>query len=296
MLNAAGFAKYSHNSRKTSPNFFDRVQSGPRNFQEPRANDRVSTHFGRTSAPDASPFWPREEHLERLEIAVQMYFGKGALLDTKGLDELNRQILDLPKSTATVYTYIVDFAELFVLFHELQHHLQFSDSSSLAADLQQDLPLSEKRAKKWGAELTPDADSLKMLIVSASSVLHERNGLTQEAAKIQAGALVCAGADAALHSIQFLEELKFGVVETSAAVNHVAFVRHPPASYRRNALSNTAFFLLTGKPMTALFAGDTPSNWRTVAQSVASTMKVHDMLFARYKTRTKDEAEQSRNL
>lgn len=220
-----------------------------------------------------------------------MYFGKDAFLDTTGLDELNRQIFDLPKSAATVYTYLVDFAELFVLFHELQHHLQFSDSPSLAAHLQQELPLSEKRAKRWSEELNPDADSLKMLIVSASSVLHERDGLAQDAAKIQAGALVGAGADAALHTIQFLEELKVGIIDTPTAVTHAGFVRHPHARYRRNALSIAAFFLLTGKSYESLLRGDVPSSWRIVAQSVASTMKVHDMLFDRYRAWTKGKAE-----
>jgi hypothetical protein len=72
---------------------------------------------------------------------------------------LNRQIFDLPKSAATVDFAIADFAELFVLFHELQHHLRFSDSSSIAADLQEKLSLSPKRAQRWSAELTHDADA-----------------------------------------------------------------------------------------------------------------------------------------
>lgn len=229
-----------------------------------------------------SPDWPQEEHLEQLHIAVQMYFGTGAFLGTQGLEELNRQIFDLPKSAATVYFAIVDFAELFVLFHELQHHLQFSNSSPIAADLQEGLPISEKRAKRWSAELTHDADSLRMLIVSASSVLHESNGLSEEAAKIQAGALVCAGADAALHTLQLLEELKVGVVDAPAAATSGAFVRHPPSSYRRNVLSNAGFSLLTGKSYESLLQGDVPDTWRTVAQSVAGTMRVRDMLFEHY--------------
>jgi len=229
-----------------------------------------------------SPDWPLEEHLQQLHIAVEMYFGTGAFLGTQGLEELNRQIFDLPKSAATAYFAIVDFAELWVLFHELQHHMQFSGSSAIAAGLQEELPITEKRAKNWSAELTHDADSLKVLIVSASSVLHESNGLSLEAAKIQAGVLACAGADAALHTIQLLEELKVGFVGAPAAATSGAFVRHPPSGYRRNALSNAGFSLLTGKSIESLLQGDVPESWRTVAQSVAGTMRVRDMLFERF--------------
>jgi len=249
--------------------------------------DTTKKESDRSFLGQKSPDWPREEHLEQLHIAVQMYFGTDVFLDTKGLEELNEQIFDLPKSAGTVYLAIVDFAELFVLFHELQHHLQFSESSPLAADLQEGLSLSEKRAQRWSAELTHDADSLKMLLISAISVLRERDGLPLEAAKIQAGVFVAAGADAALHTLQLLEELKVGIVDTPTATTHAAFVRHPPSSYRRNALSTVAYSLLTGKSYESLLQGDVPSSWRTVAQSVASTMRVRDTLFEHYRAWTK---------
>ena len=252
--------------------------------------DTTEQGVDRSFLGQKSQDWPQEEHLEQLHIAVKMYFGTDAFLNTRGLEELNRQIFDLPKSVAPVYFAIVDFAELFVLFHELQHHLRFSDSSSIAADLQENLSLSPKRAQRWSAELTHDADSLKMLIVSATSVLHESNGLSLEAAKIQAGALVSAGADAALHALQLLEELKVGIVDTPTAATSAAFVRHPPSSYRRNVLSNAAFSLLTGKSYESLLQGDVPSSWRTVAQSVASTMRVRDMLFEHYRAWPKRQA------
>ena len=63
MLNAAVSAKYSRNSRKGSGEFFYRVESGPRNFPKPQANDRVGGHLGTLWRWTSRPISDKEESL-----------------------------------------------------------------------------------------------------------------------------------------------------------------------------------------------------------------------------------------
>ncbi|MCK5291253.1 MAG: hypothetical protein KAR39_04445 [Thermoplasmata archaeon] len=230
--------------------------------------------------------WPRNEHLEQVRTAFDMYFGDDPFLGPEGLTELNRQISELILAPAIIHDYIIDFAELFVLFHEIQHQIPMSQMgpkpSGVSVQLPNNLGCSSRRANWWIAELTHDANSLYLLLLSAVSVFLDKFGMTPNDAKTQAASLVCTGADAALHTLQSLEELRYGKIDLEAAATSSEFVRHPPSDFRRNALSLASYSLVTGKSTASLLRREFTDSWKTVAQNVASHMQVRDRLFRGY--------------
>jgi hypothetical protein len=245
----------------------------------------------RLTLEGGSANWPREEQLEQLRIALEMYFGESAFLGVEGLAELNQQILKLPDAPAAIHSYIVDFAELFILFHEIQHQVPVSRLGptpiGIHVQLPSDLEITPKRADWWTTELTADSNSLFLLLLSATSVFNEQFKMTLEDAKTQAASLVCTGADSALHTLQFLEEQRYGKVNLDAAATNNIFVRHPPSAFRRNMLSLSSFSLVTGKNADALYRREFTESWLVVAQNVASHMQVTDLLWGKYQQRRK---------
>src|SRR5215471_17721113 len=232
--------------------------------------------------------WPREEQLEQVRIALEMYFGDAPLLGTEGLEDFNKQMAGLALGPAAVHTCVVDFAELFVLFHEIQHHIPLATLGpkpiGLSVQLPPDLKISPKRGNWWITELNNDSNSMYLLLLSAASVFVEKCGMTTSEAKTQSASLVCAGADAALQTLQTLEELRYGKVTAEAAATSADFVRHPPSAMRRNALSLGSYSLVTGKPSDSLLGRELTDEWKMVARNVASHMKVQDYLFAAYRS------------
>jgi hypothetical protein len=185
-----------------------------------------------------------------------------------------------------VDSYIVDFAELFILFHEIQHQMPLSkiglQKLGVKTHLPPQLQISPKRAKWWTAELDHDANSMWLLLLSATSVFHEKHGMTLDDAKVQAGSLVGPGADAALHALQCLEEMRYGPVDLATAATSGDFVRHPPSTLRRNSLSLVAYSTITGKDITSLYRREFTEGWQIVANNVASRMQVQERLLSAY--------------
>lgn len=258
-----------------------------------RINMVCATYFTTQGKPEAgsisfsgSPNWPGEDQLEQVRIAFEMYFGDDPFLSTQGLAELNQQIFQVGVAPAVAYLYVVDFAELFVLFHEIQHEVPLSHLGpkpiGVSVMLPRDLKIQSERADCWIAELNHDANSLYLLLLSAGSVFLEKFGMPLDDAKMQAASLVCAGADAALHTLQKLEEEIYGDVDVNSAATHNAFDRHPPAGFRRNVLSQESFSLVTGKNIDSLYKKEFTKSWETVAQNVASHSLVRDRLFNAY--------------
>jgi hypothetical protein len=232
--------------------------------------------------------WPRPEHVAQVRTAFEMYFGADALLDTKGLAELNRQIQTLIFEPALISEYVVDLAELFVLHHEIQHQApiaQFAgEPAGVTVHLPATLSLSSRRADWWRAEMMHDANSLWALLLSTTALFHDTFRMPTEEARAQAASIVCTGADAALDSLQRLEELRYGIVDVTRAATMREFTHHPPARFRRDALSLTSYFLVTGKSVESLWRKDFPDSWLFVANNVAGHMKVRDELIGAYLT------------
>lgn len=231
--------------------------------------------------------WPNQGHMDQLQVAIDKYFGKESFLDTKGLLDLNKKIFESAPNSLILHFYIVDFAELFVLFHELQHIIPIQQSGieklGLKVTLPDNLDITQKRAKYWTTELNCDINSLYLLFLSVSDLFSKNFGLTLAEAKEQAASLVCTGADSALHSIQVLEELRYGKVEIKDAVYSNEFIHHPPAEYRRTIMSQASYMLVTGKEIGSLYRNEITESWSFVADNVRSHMKVFDMLLNKYK-------------
>jgi hypothetical protein len=243
---------------------------------------------------EGSTDWPRNEHLEQLQIAYDMYFGDDMFLDTKGFKELKQQVSQVKDIAGTLHLYFVDFAELFVLMHEIQHIIPVSTWGPTPIGLNMQLPdnlnVAPQRANRWIEELNNDANSLYILFLSASSLILDKSNVTQEEAKTQAASLVCPGADAALHTLKSLEEQQYGKVDLNTAATKHEYLNHPPSELRRRSLAIAAYHLVTGKSAEAFHRKEFPENWKMVSQNVESYIKVRDFLFNGYKTRyqTKD--------
>ncbi len=235
--------------------------------------------------------WPREEHLEQVRIAVDMYFGNSPFLGTEGLADFNRQMFNLTTAPSVEHLYTVDFAELFVVFHEIQHHMTLPHLPGMPIHFQVQLPsdleITPKRRSSWMTELNNDINSLCTIFMSAASVFMTKFSMSPADAKMQAACLVCAGADAALHTLQILEERRYGKVSLQAAATRGEYVGHPPSAFRRNILSVAAYSLVTGKSSDALFRRELPESWMMVAQNVQSHMALLDKLFAAYETHSR---------
>lgn len=230
--------------------------------------------------------WPRKEHIEQVKIAFDMYFGDNPFLSTQGLAEFNQQIFGSAFESALLHTYIVDLAELFVLFHEIQHQVPISQLGpkpmGVTVRLPSDIEISDRRARWWVTELTHDANSLWLLLLSATAALHDRLQTSLDDARTQAASLVCTGADAALATLQCIEELRYGKVNLNVAATMKEFTRHPPTQFRRDMLAQASYTLITGKDISSLYRREFTESWRIVAQNVASHMKIRERLLAKY--------------
>jgi len=236
---------------------------------------------------EGSSDWPKEEHLRQVGLAIEMYFGQSPLLSTQGLEELNKLIAASQPTAAVMHTNIVDLAELFVLFHEIQHQLPLSKLAAQPPPYRLDLAnfpeLPPARASRWTDELTHDANAVFLLLESVASVLATHHGMAHDDARTQAAILVCTGADAALHTLQLLEEMRHGRVSVAEAASARPFKYHPPSLERRNLLSVYAYSLITEKDADALRRREFTPIWKSVAGNVAGHMRVRDTLFERYK-------------
>jgi hypothetical protein len=230
--------------------------------------------------------WPGKEQLEQVRIAYDMYFGDEPFLSAEGFKELKEQVSKLKTEPAVTYDYIGDFAKLFTLMHEIQHHFPLAKIGpkpiGIKISLPKDLEISVRRSKMWIDELNCDANSLYKLFLSSFTVFNEKFRMNKEQAKAQAASLVCAGADTALHSLQCLEEQHYGKVGIRDAAKGHDFITHPPSGLRRNSLGQSSYFLVTGKKIDALLRNEFTESWKMVAENVAGNMKVRDMLLNEY--------------
>lgn len=230
--------------------------------------------------------WPQKDQIDQLQIAIDMYFSNDSFLDTIGLSELNKKIFETINHSLVLHLYIIDLAELFVLFHELQHIIPISQfgikGQGLHIKLPDNLDITTKRARNWTTEINCDANSLYLLYLSVFNVFNKKFNLSINDAKTQAASIVCSGADAAIQTLQTLEELRIGKVDLKDAVYRNEFVKHPPSEFRRTALSYASYSLVTGKSVDALFRKEFTASWKIVAQNVASHMKVYNTLLEKY--------------
>ena len=238
---------------------------------------------GRVALEPTASNWPGPEQVDQLRIALEMYFGDARLMGVEGLSELNRSIFHLHPLILEHQISVTDLAELFVLFHEIQHRVpasHFGEGLRVRTELR--LPdLSPRRTEWWSAELDHDANALLLVMLSAADMFAGK-GFAIEDAKNQAASLACVGADAALHALQYLEERRFGKVAPSDAATLRAFAKHPPSGLRRDHLSRVAYTLVTQKASDSLYRREFTPGWRIVAENVASNMNVRDKLFAAY--------------
>ncbi len=170
---------------------------------------------------------------------------------------------------AFMQTEFVHLAEVFVLFHEIQHTLP-DEHRMTSVKIQKDSSFPSDRADSWLEELQADADALYLLLLAAMDSYPKRFGISADQAKEVAAGTVFTAADAALHALQTLERVRVGD-ETTEKLSDPAFRSHPPTQIRRNSLAQV------GKALgSRLFDGAT---WNRVRDSIGSTVHVRQQLF-----------------
>ena len=232
--------------------------------------------------------WPLDAHLDQLQTAVDVYMDD-AFLSNEGFEDLKRFVAEGQPQAGLNQMYIGEFALLFLFLHEMNHALAdtLEAHESMQFKVVSETPgLSEKRRKRWSEELSHDANAAFMNWLSAVTVFQEKFGMELEDAKWQAGSLAYTGADLALHTLQFVEEARFGKVAAQEAALMREFRLHPPSQERRDKLSLTAFRAVTGKPLEDLWKRRGGPAWAEVARNVGSQMRIRDRLltahFARH--------------
>lgn len=229
--------------------------------------------------------WPTETVLEQLRLAHDLYFGDDAFLDARGMDELKTLVASMDGRISTLYQAIIDAGELFVLLHEIQHHLGDPDGTprwGFDMQLPEDLPLSAERRRRWQIELTCDVNASVVLAGAVRARLQDDFGLDPDAARAQAWSIVAAGANAALGTIERIERLRYGPVEPAEAARKRAFASHPPSHYRKDAFSHVNYLMVTGKPVDHLWRGETTPEWRMVARAAGAQIRLMERLFDAY--------------
>lgn len=225
--------------------------------------------------------WPMPLHVAQLRTALRVYM-EDDCLSNDGFGDLKEFAAGVATATAINQEYIGDFSLLFLMLHEIQHSMRMDQlpKGSLSYRVEAGVKgLSEVRARRWSAELSHDANAALVLIVSATEVLKKIHGLTSDDAKTQAAGLVFPGVDLALHILQLVEQRRFGLVTPEEAAITREFASHPPSEYRRRSMSHVAYTFVTNKPLTAMFEGHAPENWRFVAGNTAAQMSLRERLF-----------------
>lgn len=230
--------------------------------------------------------WPNENLINELEEAVSIYFGKGDL-SSANFTKFNQLVSTIHPIPSLVYTWIVDMAELFILFHEVQHVFPSPPNLRVNLQLSGESNISSTRQAKWLEEEKADVNSAYFLLISATDYLQKTFGLSLADAKKVAAGTVFSGADAALHTLAMLEKIRYGEISIEDAATRSEYRTHPPSFQRRNTLSQACKILCLN------IAGE--EMWNIVRDSVAAEMIARDKLFNTFFASRKDFITKIRN-
>jgi len=223
---------------------------------------------------DPTSNWPGKDQLDQLKIAFDVYLGKRPLSEI-GLADFNESFFGAHKAAQLMYKFTVDMAELFVFLHECSHAVpapDFKASIELPPDCHQ---VSEKRRARWIDEMQTDASATYILLLAAGSYFANQFNLDKNNSnKIGAG-FSFAGIDAALHTLQVLEEVRYGDTSAEKWMIEPGWARHPPIVLRRNTFG----FVSQSLAKQVLNQAD----WEQVRESVSSMVYVRQQMFDGYK-------------
>jgi hypothetical protein len=214
--------------------------------------------------------WPTDTALNELDRAVHEYLGEESL--TLTFQDLNQMFDRSHPISQLMYVMAVDMSELFVLFHELLHVIPAPPG--LRVNIEMPAAGTTNFRPDWIHELQADANAEFLLWVTATAFFNDVFKIPLVEAKKAAAVTVFYGADAALDALRVLEQIDCGEISVEAAVSHPSFHKHPPASYRRDFLSNVS--------RTLILNGMDKTSWDEIANNMASMIEVRQRLYDKF--------------
>lgn len=216
--------------------------------------------------------WPSPKLVNQLERAVRLYFSKDDI-SKEDFNEFNKIVLSSHRRVASMYAFIVELAELFVLLHEFMHHAPPPDKFRMLIKPSGELNIPESRRKQWLKEVQADVDSFTWLYISTCRYFIEKGYPILDARK-SALSLVFSATDAVIDTILLLERIKYGPNSLEQATTDWNHRTHPPAIFRRYVFGHMSKkFALSMLPKPA------EAHWLDIRNSVASLNHVRGQLF-----------------
>jgi hypothetical protein len=237
-------------------------------FQESTKHNKFATAFSGDLGS-----WPRSEGIATLKKLLHLY-------ETDAFQPSEMTPFSA-SSLGVAQREMAQLGLLFVFLHELHHDYPTELAPSLNYHVELGDWLSHvpaKRRQRWARELTCDANAVLMLLMCAAETYIQR-GAAHKVARAGASVLVAPAVDGLLHTLQFEEARRLGVVSLTEAATSENFLDHPPTELRRAILSQVLYTHLTGFTYNDLLQHRTTPEWQDVANSVTAYMTLRDRLF-----------------
>jgi hypothetical protein len=231
--------------------------------------------------------WPSSNLVNEVTDSISIYFGKGDL-DSAYFKSFNEILANSALKAFVLYSYAVDLAELFFLFHEFQHYLPSPPGLAANLTIEPDLLVSPERQAKWMQEYKADANAVKILMISVTDIFNKKIGLPLNEAQRTAAQIVFFGADTALHALAVLEKICYGDPSHANAGKSYMYRTHPPAQFRQINLGRyeQAFWVAT--------FGD--SSWEEIRKDVSAMIIPREKLFNTFFSSKTDVVNNIRNV